>query len=83
MAPALALGNAVVLKPDPQTPVTGGFILARLFEAAGLPAGLLHVLPGDAAAGEALISDPDVRDDLVHRLDRRRPARRRARRAGT
>jgi len=60
VAPALALGNAVVLKPDPQTPVTGGFILARLFEAAGLPAGLLHVLPGDAAAGEAMITDPDI-----------------------
>ena len=60
VAPALALGNAVILKPDPQTPITGGFILARLFEAAGLPAGLLHVLPGGAAAGEALITDPNV-----------------------
>ncbi|MGH8706100.1 MAG: aldehyde dehydrogenase family protein, partial [Burkholderiales bacterium] len=60
VAPALALGNAVVLKPDPQTPVTGGFILARLFEAAGLPQGVLHVLPGAAATGEALITDPDV-----------------------
>jgi benzaldehyde dehydrogenase (NAD) len=61
VAPALALGNAVVLKPDPQTPVTGGFMLARLFEAAGLPSGLLHVLPGGAATGEALVADPDVR----------------------
>jgi benzaldehyde dehydrogenase (NAD) len=60
VAPALALGNAVVLKPDPSTPVTGGFILARLFEAAGLPAGLLHVLPGDATAGEAMIADPNI-----------------------
>ena len=60
VAPALVLGNAVILKPDPQTPVTGGFILARLFEAAGLPAGLLHVLPGGAPTGEALVSDPDV-----------------------
>jgi len=60
VAPALALGNAVVLKPDPRTPVTGGFILARLFESAGLPAGLLQVLPGDAAAGEAMISDPEI-----------------------
>ncbi len=60
VAPALALGNAVVLKPDPSTPVSGGFILARLFEAAGLPAGLLHVLPGDAAVGEAIITDPDI-----------------------
>ncbi|MEW6689937.1 MAG: benzaldehyde dehydrogenase [Pseudomonadota bacterium] len=60
VAPALALGNAVVLKPDPATPVTGGFMLARLFEAAGLPAGLLHVLPGDAKVGEAMIADPDI-----------------------
>jgi benzaldehyde dehydrogenase (NAD) len=60
VAPALALGNAVVLKPDPNTPVTGGFMLARLFEAAGLPAGLLHVLPGDAAVGEAMIADPNI-----------------------
>jgi benzaldehyde dehydrogenase (NAD) len=60
VAPALALGNAVVLKPDPNTPVAGGFMLARLFEAAGLPAGLLQVLPGDAAVGEAMIADPNI-----------------------
>jgi benzaldehyde dehydrogenase (NAD) len=60
VAPALALGNAVVLKPDPQTPVTGGFILARIFEAAGLPAGLLHVLPGGAQTGEAIVVDPNI-----------------------
>ena len=60
VAPALAYGNAVVLKPDPQTPVTGGFIIARAFELAGLPKGLLHVLPGGAEAGEALCSDPEI-----------------------
>jgi benzaldehyde dehydrogenase (NAD) len=46
VAPALAVGNAVVLKPDPRTVLSGGFVLARLFEAAGLPGGVLHVLPG-------------------------------------
>lgn len=46
VAPALALGNAVVLKPDPSTSVCGGFVIARLFELSGLPAGVLHVLPG-------------------------------------
>lgn len=61
VAPALATGNAVVLKPDPQTPVSGGFIIARLFEEAGLPKGLLQVLPGGASAGEALCQDPNVR----------------------
>jgi len=60
VAPALALGNAVVLKPDPRTAVCGGVVLARIFEEAGLPEGLLHVLPGGADVGEALISDPAV-----------------------
>ena len=60
VAPALALGNAVILKPDVQTPVSGGILVARLFEEAGLPEGLLHVLPGDAEAGSALTEDPNV-----------------------
>jgi len=37
VAPALALGNAVILKPDPRTAVCGGVVLARVFEEAGLP----------------------------------------------
>src|SRR5215831_1754532 len=61
VAPALALGNAVVLKPDPRTAVCGGVVLARVFEEAGLPEGLLHLLPGGADAGEALITDVLVR----------------------
>jgi benzaldehyde dehydrogenase (NAD) len=60
VAPALALGNAVVLKPDPRTPVSGGVIMAEAFAKAGLPAGVLQVLPGDAEAGEALVSDARV-----------------------
>jgi benzaldehyde dehydrogenase (NAD) len=58
--PALATGNAVVLKPDPRTPVSGGVLLALLLEAAGLPKGVFHMLPGEAEVGEALVSDPDV-----------------------
>jgi benzaldehyde dehydrogenase (NAD) len=61
VAPALALGNAVVLKPDPRTAVCGGVALARVFAEAGLPDGLLHVLPGGAQTGEALVTDPVVR----------------------
>jgi benzaldehyde dehydrogenase (NAD) len=61
VAPALALGNAVVLKPDPRTAVSGGVAIARVFEEAGLPPGLLHVLPGGAGTGEALVTDPHVR----------------------
>jgi benzaldehyde dehydrogenase (NAD) len=60
VAPALALGNAVVLKPDVQTAVSGGVLIARLFELAELPAGLLHVLPGDAEPGGALAENQDV-----------------------
>jgi benzaldehyde dehydrogenase (NAD) len=61
VGPALALGNAVVLKPDANTPVTGGVAIARLFEEAGLPQGVLHVLPGGADVGQALVSDPNIR----------------------
>ncbi|WP_245630448.1 benzaldehyde dehydrogenase [Granulicoccus phenolivorans] len=60
VAPALALGNAVVLKPDPRTAVCGGFVIARIFELAGLPAGVLQVVPGDGAAGAAITSDPNI-----------------------
>ena len=61
LGPALALGNAVVLKSDPNTPVTGGVIIARLFEEAGLPEGVLHVIGGGADVGQALVEDPNVR----------------------
>ncbi|HET6534295.1 MAG TPA: aldehyde dehydrogenase family protein, partial [Actinoplanes sp.] len=60
LAPALALGNAVVLKPDPRTAVCGGVLIARLLEDAGLPPDLLHVLPGGADVGRDLVTDPDV-----------------------
>jgi benzaldehyde dehydrogenase (NAD) len=60
-ASALALGNAVLLKPDPRTALCGGVVLARVFEEAGLPSGLLGLLPGGADIGEAIITDPRVR----------------------
>ena len=60
VAPALAVGNAVLLKPDPRTAICGGIVIARLFELAGLPDGVLHMLPGGAEAGEALCSDPNI-----------------------
>ncbi|CAM5672013.1 Aldehyde dehydrogenase family protein OS=Streptomyces alboniger OX=132473 GN=CP975_19585 PE=3 SV=1 [Streptomyces alboniger] len=59
VAPALALGNAVVLKPHQSAPVTGGSLVARIFEDAGLPAGLLNVVITDIAEiGDALIEHP-------------------------
>lgn len=60
VAPALALGNAVILKPDPRTVISGGFSIARVFEEAGLPPGLLQVMPGGADVGEAVVSAPEV-----------------------
>jgi benzaldehyde dehydrogenase (NAD) len=61
VAPALALGNAVLLKPDPRTAVCGGVTLVEVFRAAGLPDGLLQLLPGGREIGEATITAPEVR----------------------
>jgi benzaldehyde dehydrogenase (NAD) len=61
VAPALALGNAVVFKPDPRTAVSGGVSIARVFEEAGLPPGVLHVLPGGPEVGRAVVTEPAVR----------------------
>src|SRR5260221_11967260 len=54
------MGNAVILKPDVQTPVAGGVTFARLLEEAGLPDGLFHVLPGGPETGAALVKEPLV-----------------------
>jgi benzaldehyde dehydrogenase (NAD) len=61
VAPAIALGNAVILKPDPQTPIVGGALIARMFELAGLPEGVFTVVNGGADVGEALVEAPGVR----------------------
>lgn len=60
VAPALAVGNAVILKPDIQSAVTGGLLIAGLFEDAGLPVGVLQVVPGGPDTGDALLRHPDV-----------------------
>ncbi len=60
VAPALAVGNAVVLKPDQQSAVCGGLLIAKLFEDAGLPSGVLQVVPGGAQTGDALVRHPAV-----------------------
>jgi len=61
LAPCLAVGNCAILKPAEQTPITAS-ILAEICAEAGLPEGVLNVLPGfgPAAAGEAIVSQPDV-----------------------
>jgi aldehyde dehydrogenase (NAD+) len=59
IAPALAVGNAVVVKPAEDTPVTGGLLLAKLYEEAGLPPGLLNVVIGEVAdIGDAFTLHP-------------------------
>ncbi len=60
VAPALAAGCTVVLKPSEVAPLTA-FLLAEAAEEAGLPAGVLNVVTGRGpAAGEALVDHPDV-----------------------
>jgi betaine-aldehyde dehydrogenase len=62
IGPAIAAGNAVVIKPAPQTPRTT-LRLAELIEKAGAPHGLVQVLTGAADVGSALVTDPGV--DMV------------------
>ncbi|MCA0986525.1 aldehyde dehydrogenase family protein [Guptibacillus algicola] len=59
VAPALAAGNTVVLKPASETPVTAGFLIAELFEEAGLPKGVLNVVAGRGSEiGDAFVTHP-------------------------
>jgi glyceraldehyde-3-phosphate dehydrogenase (NADP+) len=60
VAPAIASGNTVVLKPAPQTPLTS-FLLADIFQEAGLPEGVLNVVPCENDVAEALVTDERVK----------------------
>ncbi len=59
IAPALACGNTVVLKPAQTTPLTA-LLLAQIAAEAELPPGVLNVVTGDGATGAALVEHPDV-----------------------
>jgi len=59
VAPALAAGNTVVIKPSEVTPASM-IEAARLAEEAGIPPGVINVVTGDRATGEALVDHPDV-----------------------
>ena len=62
VAPALALGNTAVIKPASDTPVTGGLLLAKIYEEAGLPPGALNVVIGAGAAiGDHFVFHPAPR----------------------
>ena len=58
-APALAAGCSVVLKPAPETPLTV-YALAEALTEAGLPEGVLSIVPADREAGEHLVRHPEV-----------------------
>lgn len=64
LAFALAAGNTVVLKPSEETPVSGGVMIAEIFEAAGVPKGVLNVVPCSrdhvVDVGDELVSNPEV-----------------------
>ena len=59
VAPALAAGNTVVLKPAEYTPLTA-LLFAHISREAGLPPGVLNVVTGDGATGAALVDHPDI-----------------------
>lgn len=59
IAPALAAGNTVVLKPAEYTPLTA-LAFAEICQAIGLPAGVVNIITGDGRTGEALVAHPDV-----------------------
>ena len=75
IAPALAMGNSMILKPAPQTPLTA-LALARAIDETGLlPPGVLNVVTGDSVdAGIELVENPDV--DKVGSPVQPRPGRR-------
>ena len=56
LAPAIAVGTSVVLKPPPQCPLTG-FLLAEILEEAGLPAGALNVVPCSPDVAQRMVAD--------------------------
>lgn len=59
VAPALAAGNTVVLKPAETTPLTA-LLFCEVLEQAGLPAGVVNIVTGDGVAGAAVVEHPDV-----------------------
>src|SRR5207245_2609574 len=59
VAPAIGAGNGVVLKPHDDTPITGGTLVAKIFEEAGIPKGLLNVIVADIGEiGDAFVEHP-------------------------
>ncbi|MHC3437428.1 aldehyde dehydrogenase family protein [Natrialbaceae archaeon A-gly3] len=61
VAPAVALGNTVVIKPATETPITGGLVIAKLFELAGAPDGVVNVVTGRGSdIGDRMAAHPQA-----------------------
>ena len=75
MLPALLSGCPIIVKPALETPLSA-YLVAEAAIEAGLPAGVLSIVPGDREVGEYLVTHPGVESRLVHRQQRRRHASR-------
>jgi benzaldehyde dehydrogenase (NAD) len=64
IAPALAMGNAVLLKPHRTAIMCSGFVFAKVLEEAGFPDGIFHCIPAEGADAEAFETDPNIA--MVH-----------------
>ena len=73
IAPALAAGNTVVIKPAETTPLSI-LVLAEIIADADLPPGVVNIVTGAGDVGSTLVTHPGHRQGGVHRLDRGRPA---------
>jgi aldehyde dehydrogenase (NAD+) len=59
LAPALASGSTIVIKPAPETPLDAN-VLAEILESSGVPAGVVNIVPADREVGEHLVRHPDI-----------------------
>ena len=77
IAPALACGNTVVLKPAETTPLTA-LLFAEICQQADLPPGVVNIVTGAGETGAALVAPPRRRQGRLHRLHRGRQGDRHA-----
>ncbi len=71
LAPTLASGSTIVIKPAPETPLDAN-VLAEIIESSGLPAGVVNIVSADREVGEHLVRHPDIDKVSLHGLDRGR-----------
>ena len=69
LAPALASGSTIVLKPAPETPLDAN-VLAEILEESGIPAGVVNIVAAGREVGEHLVRHPGIDKVALHRLAR-------------